>query len=76
MDWQGAPPSPNSYIVKKILRLEIPVDTYPNVCYLFFFFYFFYLRFYLTIPLKFFKCRSHSCSRKDLLCGELFNSLV
>ncbi|KAJ3669378.1 hypothetical protein LUZ60_011328 [Juncus effusus] len=30
MDWQGAPPSPNSYIVKKILRLEIPVDTYPN----------------------------------------------
>lgn len=31
MDWQSAPPSPSSYIVKKILRLEIPVDTYPNV---------------------------------------------
>ncbi|XP_077214454.1 KH domain-containing protein SPIN1-like [Tasmannia lanceolata] len=30
MDWQGAPASPNSYLVKKILRLEIPVDTYPN----------------------------------------------
>ncbi|CAA6669223.1 unnamed protein product [Spirodela intermedia] len=30
MDWQSAPPSPSSYIVKKILRLEIPVDTYPN----------------------------------------------
>lgn len=30
MDWQGPPPSPNSYIVKKILRLEIPVDDYPN----------------------------------------------
>ncbi|XP_072967686.1 KH domain-containing protein SPIN1-like isoform X2 [Typha angustifolia] len=30
IDWQGAPPSPSSYIVKKILRLEIPVDAYPN----------------------------------------------
>ncbi|XP_078435313.1 RNA-binding KH domain-containing protein [Wolffia australiana] len=30
MDWQSAPPSPSSYIVKKILRLEIPVDAYPN----------------------------------------------
>ncbi|CAL5187341.1 unnamed protein product [Lathyrus oleraceus] len=30
MDWQGAPASPNSYTVKRILRLEIPVDTYPN----------------------------------------------
>ncbi|KAJ6803584.1 KH domain-containing protein SPIN1-like [Iris pallida] len=30
MDWQGAPASPNSYCVKKILRLEIPVDNYPN----------------------------------------------
>ncbi|KAM7259725.1 hypothetical protein ACFE04_015466 [Oxalis oulophora] len=29
MDW-NAPPSPNSYVVKKILRLEIPVDSYPN----------------------------------------------
>ncbi|XXG40083.1 hypothetical protein AAC387_Pa01g0885 [Persea americana] len=30
MDWQGAPASPSSYVVKKILRLDIPVDTYPN----------------------------------------------
>ncbi|CAN8287258.1 unnamed protein product [Cochlearia groenlandica] len=30
MDWQGAPGSPNSYTVKRILRLEIPVDSYPN----------------------------------------------
>ncbi|KAK4432226.1 KH domain-containing protein [Sesamum alatum] len=30
MDWQGAPASPSSYIVKRILRLEIPVDNYPN----------------------------------------------
>lgn len=30
MDWQSAPASPSSYIVKKILRLEIPVDNYPN----------------------------------------------
>ncbi|PPR82216.1 hypothetical protein GOBAR_AA38506 [Gossypium barbadense] len=30
MDWQGAPASPSSYNVKRILRLEIPVDTYPN----------------------------------------------
>ncbi|VAI85531.1 unnamed protein product [Triticum turgidum subsp. durum] len=28
--WQGAPQSPSPYIVKKILRLEIPTDTYPN----------------------------------------------
>jgi len=31
MDWQGAPGSPSSYTVKRILRLEIPVDNYPNV---------------------------------------------
>lgn len=31
MDWQGAPASPSSYTVKRILRLDIPVDTYPNV---------------------------------------------
>ncbi|KAJ0043680.1 hypothetical protein Pint_18476 [Pistacia integerrima] len=30
MDWQGAPASPISYTVKRILRLDIPVDTYPN----------------------------------------------
>ena len=31
MDWQGAPASPSSFTVKRILQLEIPVDTYPNV---------------------------------------------
>ncbi|GAB4856208.1 hypothetical protein Ancab_014133 [Ancistrocladus abbreviatus] len=30
MDWQGAPASPSSFTVKRRLRLEIPVDTYPN----------------------------------------------
>ncbi|KAI8523394.1 hypothetical protein RHMOL_Rhmol13G0070000 [Rhododendron molle] len=30
MDWQAAPGSPSTYIVKKVLRLEIPVDSYPN----------------------------------------------
>ncbi|KDP45673.1 hypothetical protein JCGZ_17280 [Jatropha curcas] len=30
MDWQAAPASPSAYIVKKILRLDIPVDSYPN----------------------------------------------
>lgn len=30
MDWQGAPASPSSYTVKRILRLEIPVDNFPN----------------------------------------------
>ncbi|XP_047322902.1 KH domain-containing protein At2g38610-like [Impatiens glandulifera] len=30
MDWQGAPASPSSYTVKRILRFDIPVDTYPN----------------------------------------------
>ncbi|KAK9159354.1 hypothetical protein Scep_005928 [Stephania cephalantha] len=30
MDWQGAAASPSSYTVKKILRLGIPVDSYPN----------------------------------------------
>ncbi|KAL0844524.1 hypothetical protein Bca101_017770 [Brassica carinata] len=30
MDWQSAPGSPSSYTVKRILRLEIPVDSYPN----------------------------------------------
>ncbi|KAL6619047.1 hypothetical protein ACP70R_034186 [Stipagrostis hirtigluma subsp. patula] len=28
--WQGPAQSPSSYIVKKILRLEVPTDTYPN----------------------------------------------
>lgn len=33
MGWQGPPQSPSSYIVKKILRLEVPTHTYPNVCF-------------------------------------------
>lgn len=44
MDWQGAPASPSSYTVKRILRLEIPVDTYPNVisisCFMFWCYHF------------------------------------
>lgn len=31
MDWQGAPGSPSSYTVKRILRLEIPIYSYPNI---------------------------------------------
>jgi hypothetical protein len=31
IDWQAAPASPSSHIVKHILRLDIPVDSYPNV---------------------------------------------
>lgn len=31
MEWQVAPSSPSSYIVKRILRLDIPVDSFPNV---------------------------------------------
>ncbi|KAL6967856.1 hypothetical protein U1Q18_033666 [Sarracenia purpurea var. burkii] len=30
MDWQAAPGSPSAYIMKRLLRLEIPVDSYPN----------------------------------------------
>ncbi|XP_010094450.2 KH domain-containing protein SPIN1 [Morus notabilis] len=30
MEWQTTPPSPSSYTVKKILRLDIPADTFPN----------------------------------------------
>ncbi|XP_074587081.1 KH domain-containing protein SPIN1-like isoform X2 [Curcuma longa] len=30
IDWRGALTSPNSCMIKKVLRLEIPVDTYPN----------------------------------------------
>ncbi|XP_065010861.1 KH domain-containing protein SPIN1-like [Musa acuminata AAA Group] len=30
MNWQGTSTFPSSCIVKKILRLEIPVDAYPN----------------------------------------------
>ncbi|RRT54794.1 hypothetical protein B296_00046811, partial [Ensete ventricosum] len=30
MNWQGTSTCPSSCIIKKILRLEIPVDAYPN----------------------------------------------
>lgn len=30
MEWQGAPASPSAYTVKRILRLDLPVDTFPN----------------------------------------------
>ncbi|KAG0468031.1 hypothetical protein HPP92_017359 [Vanilla planifolia] len=30
MDWEGVQPNPSSYFVKKILRMEVPVDAYPN----------------------------------------------
>ncbi|KAL8158996.1 hypothetical protein V2J09_000533 [Rumex salicifolius] len=30
MDWQGAPPSPRSFTIRRLLRLDIPVDAYPN----------------------------------------------
>lgn len=30
-DWQAAPGSPSSFLVKRILRLDIPVGNYPNV---------------------------------------------
>jgi hypothetical protein len=32
MGWQGAVQNHSSYIVKKIVRLEVPTDAYPNVC--------------------------------------------
>lgn len=31
VDWQTTPSVPNSPIVKRILRLDIPSDSYPNV---------------------------------------------
>ncbi|KAF4363140.1 hypothetical protein F8388_011541 [Cannabis sativa] len=30
MEWQTTPPSPSSYSVKRILRLDIPVGNFPN----------------------------------------------
>ncbi|XP_019250515.1 PREDICTED: KH domain-containing protein At3g08620-like isoform X2 [Nicotiana attenuata] len=30
IDWQAAPGSPSSFVVKRILRLDIPVERYPN----------------------------------------------
>lgn len=37
MDWQAAIGNPSSYVVKRVLRLEIPVDRFPNVSQLNFF---------------------------------------
>uniref|UniRef100_A0A3Q7H4W6 KHDC4/BBP-like KH-domain type I domain-containing protein n=1 Tax=Solanum lycopersicum TaxID=4081 RepID=A0A3Q7H4W6_SOLLC len=31
IDWQASPGSPSSFVVKRVLRLDIPVDRYPNV---------------------------------------------
>ncbi|GFZ20010.1 RNA-binding KH domain-containing protein [Actinidia rufa] len=30
MDWQVAPGSPSAYIVKRVMRLDIPVDNFPH----------------------------------------------
>ncbi|KAK4492133.1 hypothetical protein RD792_002930, partial [Penstemon davidsonii] len=30
IDWQSAPGSPSSFLAKRVLRLDIPVDRYPN----------------------------------------------
>lgn len=35
IDWQASPGSPSSFLVKRILRLDIPVDRYPNVSWLY-----------------------------------------
>jgi hypothetical protein len=33
VDWQRTPTASNSHIVKKMLRLDIPHDSHPNVRY-------------------------------------------
>lgn len=30
--WNGAPSVPTSPTVKKVVRLDVPVDKFPNVC--------------------------------------------
>ncbi|XP_060216480.1 KH domain-containing protein At3g08620-like isoform X1 [Lycium barbarum] len=30
IDWQATPGSPSSFVVKRVLRLDIPVERYPN----------------------------------------------
>jgi protein quaking len=37
MGWNGAPRVVGSPIVKKVGRIDVPVDKYPNVCVTFFF---------------------------------------
>lgn len=32
MGWNGAPALAGSPVVKKVVRLDVPVDKYPNVC--------------------------------------------
>jgi protein quaking len=32
MDWTGGPGVVVSPIVKKVVRIDVPVDKYPNVC--------------------------------------------
>lgn len=31
IDWQASPGSPSSFVVKRMVRIDIPVDRYPNV---------------------------------------------
>lgn len=31
IDWPAAGGNPSSYVVKRVIRMDIPVDRYPNV---------------------------------------------
>lgn len=33
MGWTGVPPIPVTPIVKRVVRLDVPIDKYPNVSY-------------------------------------------
>jgi hypothetical protein len=37
MGWNGAPAVAGIPVVKKLVRLDVPVDKYPNVCVAFFY---------------------------------------
>lgn len=32
MGWHGAPGVPTAPVVTKVVRLDVPVDKFPNVC--------------------------------------------
>jgi protein quaking len=32
MNWNGTPGAVGSPTVKKVVRMDVPVDKYPNVC--------------------------------------------
>jgi len=32
MVWNGAPVVVGSPVVKKVVRIDVPIDKYPNVC--------------------------------------------